>query len=115
MDKIKDMVRSIKNHHIFAEIKPMNALFDKLFQKTYRRESVSSFIFILGVVDAVIGGVGERWTLLSFGLLIILTAILWRWHKLRKAKAIVTKKSPQYFLPPSPPRPDPVRSPLFLK
>lgn len=93
----------------------MNTLFDKLFPKTYRRESVSSFIFILGVVDAVIGGVGEHWTLLSFGLLIVLTAILLRWHKLRKAKAIVANKSPQYFLPPSPPRPNPIQSSLIIK
>lgn len=90
----------------------MNALFDKLSPKTYRRESVSSFMFILGAVDAVIGGASERWTLLSFGLLIVLTATLWRWHKLRKAKTPVTKKSPQYFLPPSP---DPVRPPLIIK
>ena len=93
----------------------MNALLHKSSKKTYRRESVSSFIFILGAVDAVIGGVGGRWTLLSFGLLMILTATLWRWYKLQKANKLTNNRSPQYFLPPSPSRSHPVRLPITLK
>ena len=83
----------------------MNALFFNLFKKTYRKESVSGFIFILGAVDAVIGGVGGRWTLLSFGLLMVLTSALLRWYKLQKAENAIDNKSPRYFLPPSPARP----------
>ena len=83
----------------------MNALFLNFFKKTYRKESVSGFIFILGAVDAVIGGVGGRWTLLSFGLLMVLTSALLRWYKLHKAETVVTKKSPRYVLPPSSSRP----------
>ena len=83
----------------------MNALFFNLFKKTYRQESVSSFILILGAVDAVIGGISGRWTLLSFGLLMVLTSALLRWYKLQKAETVVTNKSPRYFLPPSPSRP----------
>ncbi|MDJ0635225.1 MAG: hypothetical protein QNJ34_18690 [Xenococcaceae cyanobacterium MO_188.B29] len=83
----------------------MNALFFNLFKKTYRKESVSSFILILGAVDAVIGGVGERWTLMSFGLLMVMASALLRWYKLQKAEAVVSTKSPRYFLPPSPSSP----------
>ena len=83
----------------------MNALFFNLFKKTYRKESISSFIFILGAVDAVIGGVGGRWTLLSFGLLMVLTSALLRWYKMQKADTLESDKSSRYFLPPSPSRP----------
>lgn len=83
----------------------MNALFFNLFKKTYRKESVSGFILIIGAVDAVIGGVGGRWTLLSFGLSMILASMLLRWYKLQQAETVVTNKSPRYFLPPSKSRP----------
>lgn len=83
----------------------MNALFFKLFKKSYRQESISGFILIVGAVDAVIGGVGGRWTLLSFGLSMVLASMLLRWYKLQQAENVVTNKPPRYFLPPSKSRP----------
>ena len=90
----------------------MNALFLNLFKKTYRKEPVSSFILVLGAVDAVIGGMGGRWTLLSFGLLMIMASGLLRWYKVQKAEAVVTEKPSRYFLPPSQSRPP---LPLLMK
>jgi hypothetical protein len=46
----------------------MNALLPRILKAAYRKEPISSFIVIVGAVDAVIGGVGERWSLLSFGI-----------------------------------------------
>ena len=83
----------------------MNALFLNFLKKTYRKESVSSFILIFGAVDAVIGGVGGQWTLLSFGLSMVLASVILRWYKLQQAEAVVTDKPSRYFLPPSQSRP----------
>ena len=79
----------------------INALFPRFLKSAYRREPISSFIVIVGIVDAVIGGVGERWTLLSFGLVIILIAAILRWWQGQKAQAIVTEEASRRFLPPS--------------
>ncbi len=83
----------------------MNAIFPRFLKSAYRKEPVSGFILVLGAVDAVIGGVGGRWTLLSFGLLVILTGTLVRWRKIQKAQAVVAQNSPRQMLPPSSSRP----------
>jgi hypothetical protein len=80
----------------------MNVLFPRFLRLAYRKEPISSFILILGAVDAVIGGFGGRWSLLSVGLIIALTGILVRWRQLQKAQAIAVHNPAKYVLPPSP-------------
>ena len=48
----------------------MNPLIVKLFKSTYRKEPISSFVVILGITDAVIGGVAGQISLFSIGLLV---------------------------------------------
>jgi hypothetical protein len=79
----------------------MNVLLPRFLKSAYRKEPLSSFILIVGLVDAIIGGVGERWTLLSFGLAIVLLAALSRWWQIQKAKAVLAEETPRYYLPPS--------------
>nr|WP_034937722.1 hypothetical protein [Gloeocapsa sp. PCC 73106] len=62
----------------------MNAILPRFFKVAYRKEPLSSFVLIVGAVDAVIGGVGERWTLLSLGVTTILIAFLLRWWQQQK-------------------------------
>lgn len=80
----------------------MNALLSRLLKSTYRKEPISSFVLTVGAVDAVIGSVGERWTLLSFGLGLILIAAILRWWQVQKAQAILAEEASRTFLPPSP-------------
>lgn len=81
----------------------MNALLPRFLKSAYRKEPISSFILIVGAVDVILGGFGERWTLLSFGLLIVLIAALLRWWQMQKAQAILAQETsrPRHFLPPS--------------
>lgn len=79
----------------------MNVLLPRFLKVAYRKEPISSFILLLGVVDAVIGGVGERWTLLSFGLVVVFLAAILRWWKTQQAQALVSEQTPRYILPPS--------------
>ncbi|MBD2580506.1 hypothetical protein [Oscillatoria sp. FACHB-1406] len=80
----------------------MNALLPRLIRLTYRREKISSFIVIVGTVDAVMGGVSERWTLLSFGVLVIALAIILRVVQGQRERAVPLEETPQRYLPPSP-------------
>jgi hypothetical protein len=79
----------------------MNALLPRFLKVAYRKEPISSFILIVGAVDAVIGGVGSRWSLLSLGMMMVILAVLLRWWQMQKSQAIVAEEAPRRYLPPS--------------
>jgi hypothetical protein len=79
----------------------MNALLPRFIKVAYRKEPISSFILIVGAVDAVIGGVGSRWSLLSLGTMMVILAVLLRWWQTQKAQAVVAEETPRRYLPPS--------------
>lgn len=80
----------------------MNAFWPRFLRSAYRKEPISSFILTLGAVDAVIGGVGQRWTLLTFGVTVSLVAIALRWWQIQKAQEKLAEEVPRRFLAPSP-------------
>lgn len=79
----------------------MNSLFTRLFKSTYRREPISGFIVILGVTDAVIGGVGGQISLFVIGLLIVLSGIVARRMQISKLQAATMTRPARYRLAPS--------------
>jgi len=87
----------------------MNPLIPRFITRAYRKEPISAFVLTMGLVNAIIGGVGERWTLLSFGLLVGSGAIALRWWQGYKKRPISPPKtSPRYLTgsdqdPPLPP------------
>ena len=89
----------------FQQSKVMNAVWTRFLKSAYRKEPISSFILILGAVDAVIGGVGTHWTLFSFGMMTVLLAAVLRWWQIQKAQALIAEETPRYFLPPHSSRP----------
>jgi hypothetical protein len=73
----------------------------KRLKSTYRKERVSSFIFIMGTVDIVIG-TGTNGSLLAIGLLFAMTGMGWRWWHNQKPPAIEQRtSSPRYLQPAS--------------
>ncbi|MEL6438750.1 MAG: hypothetical protein AAFQ80_05775 [Cyanobacteria bacterium J06621_8] len=66
----------------------------------YRSEPISGFILVLGVTDALIGGLGGRSSLLSLGLLIALLGITMRWRQGSKKKQAIATERAKYYLPP---------------
>ncbi|NJM88578.1 MAG: hypothetical protein HC847_16800 [Hydrococcus sp. RU_2_2] len=79
----------------------MNALLPRFLKAAYRREPISSFILLVGAVDAILGGFGERWSLLSFGVMMVLLAAVVRWWQTQKAQDAIAQERPKYYLPPS--------------
>ena len=80
---------------------PMNILLPRVLRTLYRKEPISSFILVVGAVDAVMGGVSQRWSLFSFGLFIVSLSMILRWWQVQKAQPIITKDKPRRYLPPS--------------
>ncbi|HBB32651.1 MAG TPA: hypothetical protein DDZ80_26785 [Cyanobacteria bacterium UBA8803] len=83
----------------------MNALWPRFLKLAYRKEPISSFIVIVGAVDAVIGGIGESWSLLSFGLMMVMLAVAIRWWQTQRRETELAEEPVTHFLPPSSSRP----------
>ena len=79
----------------------MNAIFPTVLKRLYRKEPISSFIIIVGGVDAVIGGVNGLGTLMILGLLTSGVAIGYRWWCIQQAETRLDRKSKQLYLPPA--------------
>ncbi|NEP62179.1 MAG: hypothetical protein F6K31_35425 [Symploca sp. SIO2G7] len=85
----------------------MNALLPRILKSAYRKEPISSFIVIMGAVNAVIGGVGERWSLLTFGLMMVMLAAAVRWWQTQNREVKLKEQPVTQYLPP-----DSSRTPL---
>lgn len=83
----------------------MNAAWVRYLKSAYRREPIISFMITIGAVDAAIGGLGDRMSLLTFGIGTVGLAIALRWLMLQRRTAEVPYEAPQYYLPHSPSRP----------
>ena len=79
----------------------MNAIFPTVLKRLYRKEPISSFLIVVGAVDAILGGVNEIGTLLIFGLLTSGMALGYRWWCIQQSETASNRKSKQLYLPPS--------------
>ncbi|MEC4851184.1 MAG: hypothetical protein SAJ12_09240 [Jaaginema sp. PMC 1079.18] len=73
-----------------------------MWKSLYRKEPISSFILIVGLVDAVMGGMGERWTLLGFGATLIALGIVVRFLQAQRVPTTPSDEPARRYLPPSP-------------
>jgi hypothetical protein len=48
----------------------MNAALPRVLKSAYRREPIISVVITMGLVDALIGGLDDSWSLFIFGLVI---------------------------------------------
>jgi hypothetical protein len=79
----------------------MNAIFPPVLKRLYRKERISSFLIVVGAVDAVLGGLNEIGTLMILGLLTSGVSIGYRWWCIQQAETKLDLKSKQLYLPPS--------------
>lgn len=77
----------------------MNLVWTRFLRSAYRKEPISSFVFTIGTVNAVIGGVDSEWTLMALGVSTIAAAIILRWWiNLRRPPQFI-QDSPIRYLP----------------
>lgn len=78
----------------------MNAALPRFLKSAYRKEPLPSFSITIGIVDAVIGGFGDRWSLFAFGLGTVGVAIALRWWILYSRREEEPSQSvAQHYLP----------------
>lgn len=89
----------------------MNPFFARFLSSVYRKEPLSGFLLILGGTDLMLGFIGGRNGLLSWGLVVALLGLGIRKLQARKVKikaARNRRRYSRYQLPPS------IRQPLPL-
>jgi hypothetical protein len=79
----------------------MLTILPKFVRRIYRKEPISSFILIVGAVDALMGGLEGKWDLFSFGAVILFFALGIRWWYLQNGEVKSLDKMPKRYLPPS--------------
>lgn len=77
----------------------MNAALPRFLKSAYRKEPLPSFLITMGIVDAVIGGFGDRWSLFTFGLGTVGIAIALRWWLVQKQSSEPSQPVVQHYLP----------------
>ncbi len=83
----------------------MNAALPRFLKSAYRREPLPSILITAGMVDTVIGGFGDRWSLLIFGLGTIGLAVGLRWLIMNQRRLPPADPVVQHYLPPASSRP----------
>ncbi len=66
----------------------------------YRKEPIPSFLVTIGLVDAAIGGLGNRVGLFSFGIVTVGSALALRWW-LQQRPIQPSQPLAQTYLPPA--------------
>ena len=80
----------------------MNIALPRLLKSTYRREPVVSGLITVGIVDALIGGFGDSWSLFAFGLGTAGFTLAYRWWRTGQSRPLPQEEqSPvkQLYLP----------------
>ena len=80
----------------------MSTILPPVLKRLYRKEPISSFLIVVGAVDAVLGGVNEIGTLMILGLLTSGVSLGYRWWCIQQAETKLDFKSKQQrYLAPS--------------
>jgi hypothetical protein len=75
----------------------MNQTWNRSLRSIYRKEPLSSFVLIVGIVDAIMGGVANHGGLLGLGLGVIGLAIALHWRLLQRQQAILDAPPLRYL------------------
>lgn len=77
----------------------MNAALPRFLRSAYRKEPIPSFLVTIGLVDAIIGGFGDRWSLFAVGLGTVGVAIALRWFIIQQKRPEQPESVAQHYLP----------------
>ena len=85
----------------------MNPVLPRFSKLSYRREPVISVLITMGIVDALIGGFDDSWSLFLVGLGTTGMALVCRWWRNQQCQPLapeplVQQQQQQYYLPPQP-------------
>lgn len=80
----------------------MNAVLPRFLKSAYRREPIISALVTIGIVDALIGGLDDSWSLFAFGLGTAGVALALKLWRMQQRPPIPEEPVVQHYLPPQP-------------
>ncbi len=78
----------------------MNAVLPRFLKSTYRKEPIISALVTIGIVDALIGGLDDSWSLFTFGLGTAGVALVFKLWRMQQRPSLPEEPVAQYYLPP---------------
>ncbi|TAE58378.1 MAG: hypothetical protein EAZ76_13305 [Nostocales cyanobacterium] len=80
----------------------MNAVLPRILKSAYRKEPIITTLITIGIVDALIGGFDDSWTLFTFGLGTAGIALLLKLWRMQQQPPMPEETVVQHYLPPQP-------------
>jgi hypothetical protein len=78
----------------------MNALLPRFLKSAYRKEPIITTLLTIGVVDAIIGGFDDSWSLFVFGLGTAGFALIYKLWRMPDSDTFPEEQVVQRYLPP---------------
>ncbi len=79
----------------------MNVALPRLLKSAYRKDPIVSLLITVGIIDALIGGFDDSWSLFAFGLGTAGLTLAWRFWKVQQNRPLPKeeKVATQLYLP----------------
>ncbi|MEH1818994.1 MAG: hypothetical protein V7L31_07805 [Nostoc sp.] len=77
----------------------MNAVLPRFLKSTYRKEPLISVLMTMGVMDALIGGLNDSWSLFAFGLGTAGIALGFKLWRFQQRRPLPEEPVAQHYLP----------------
>ncbi|MEH1767892.1 MULTISPECIES: hypothetical protein [unclassified Nostoc] len=77
----------------------MNAVLPRFLKSTYRKEPIISVLMTMGVMDALIGGLNDSWSLFAFGLGTAGIALGFKLWRFQQRRPLPEEPVVQHYLP----------------
>ncbi|MBW4613176.1 MAG: hypothetical protein KME21_07810 [Desmonostoc vinosum HA7617-LM4] len=77
----------------------MNAVLPRFLKSAYRKEPVIAVLMTMGVVDALIGGLDDSWSLFAFGLGTAGMTLAFKLWRTQQRRPIPEEPVVQHYLP----------------
>ncbi|WP_017654043.1 hypothetical protein [Fortiea contorta] len=77
----------------------MNAVLPRFIKSAYRKEPIVSVLITMGVVDALIGGLDDSWSLFAFGLGISGISLGYKLWRIQQSRTVPEEPVVQHYLP----------------
>ncbi|MCE2720328.1 MAG: hypothetical protein ACK6A9_00550 [Dolichospermum sp.] len=78
----------------------MNAVLPRFLKSAYRKEPIVSVLLTVGVIDALIGGLDDSWSLFTFGLATTGVAFAFKLWRMQQRPSLPEELVVQHYLPP---------------
>ncbi len=78
----------------------MNAVLPRFLKSAYRKEPIISALVTMGIMDALIGGLDDSWSLFTFGLGTAGIALALKLWRMQQRPSLPEEPVAQYYLPP---------------